>query len=405
MEVTLKTHLYRSIAMVIIALMALQLTNAGGFQLNEHGSRAMAQGGAWAARAYDGSAIFFNPAGLGFQNHGSLYLGTTIIAPGVSFYGPTNQGQSGKTEMVSQVFTPINVYATYPLMEGLTVGLGINNPYGLGTEWDDNWAGRYITQKVDLKSFYFTPTVGYKVSDNLSVGANVSFVTGDVTLSRMVSPGDAKVELELSGTGFGFGGGIIFKATDELSIGASYRSSVKIDAEGTAAFTPSSALFPAGDAAASLELPSTAFIGVAYKVMPGLELEADYQYIGWESYKELKIDFKANNSSSVSPKNYENTFIIRVGGEYTMDEFQFRAGYLYDANPVPDHYVEPLLPDSDRNGFNVGLGYKLSETMTLDLSYLLLKFDERTVTGTEVQFDGTYQSTAHLFGINFGYQF
>ncbi len=378
---------------------------AGGFQLNEHGARAMAQGGAWAARAYDGSAIFFNPAGLGFQKQGSVYLGTTIIMPQSTFYGPTNLGQSTKNEMVSQTFTPINVYATYPVTEDLHVGIGVNNPYGLGTEWPATWSGRYITQKVDLKSFYFSPTVAYKVSDQLSLGVGFNYVTGDVTLSRMVSPGDAVVELDLSGTGTGFNAGAIFKATPELSIGLSYRSSVKIEATGTADFTPTSALFPEGDAGAALELPATAFVGVAYKVMENFELEADYQFVGWSSYKELAIEFKKNNSKSVSPKNYEDTYILRVGGEYTMDALQIRFGYLFDNNPIADHYSEPLLPDADRNGLNLGVGYKINEALSVDVSYLFLKFADRTVTNTEVQFDGTYQATANLFGINFGYNF
>ncbi|NUN69639.1 MAG: porin [Bacteroidetes bacterium] len=397
--------LSKSIAVCMLLLISSLSLHAGGFQLNEHGARAMAQGGAWAARAYDGSAIFFNPAGLGFQKIRSLYLGTTIIMPAASFYGPTNLGQNAKNEMVSQVFTPINLYATVPVMENLVVGIGINNPYGLGTEWPEDWTGRYITQKIDLMSFFFTPTAAYKVSDNLSIGVGLNYATGNVTLSRMVSPGDAQVKLDLSGTGMGFTGGVIFKPTEALSVGVSYRSSVKIDAEGTAEFTPSSALFPAGDAAATLELPATAFVGVAYKVMDNLEVEADYQFVGWSSYKELKIDFKKNNTSSVSPKNYEDTYILRLGGEYTMEAMQIRFGYLFDRNPVADHYTEPLLPDSDRNGFNIGVGYKINETMSVDASYLFLKFAERKVTGTEVEFDGVYQSNANLFGINFGYTF
>ncbi len=390
---------------VLLVLTVSTAVFAGGFQLNEHGARAMAQGGAWAARAYDGSAIFFNPAGLGFQKQGSVYLGTTIIMPKSTFYGPTNLGQATKNEMVAQTFTPINIYATYPITENLHVGIGVNNPYGLGTEWPSNWSGRYITQKVDLTSFYFSPTVAYKVNDQLSLGVGFNYVTGDVSLSRIVSPGDAKVALDLSGTGTGFNAGAIFKVTPELSFGASYRSSVKIDASGSAKFTPTSALFPEGDASASLELPATAFVGVAYKVMENFELEADYQYVGWSSYKELAIKFKKDNSTSVSPKNYENVYILRIGGEYTMDALQIRFGYLFDKNPVTDHYSEPLLPDADRNGINIGLGYKINEALHVDVSYLFLKFADRAVTNTEVQFDGTYQATANLFGINFGYNF
>ena len=406
----MKTQSFRFAVLLMNAMVMHSLAFAGGFQLNEHGARAMAQGGAWAARAYDGSAIFFNPAGLGFQTQGSAYLGTTIIMPSATFYGPTNQGQSTKNEMVSQTFTPINIYGTYPVMEGLVVGLGIYNPFGLGTEWNENWTGKYITQKVDLQSFFFTPTVSYKVSDKLSVGVGVNFVTGNVTLSKIANAAtfggkDPQVKLDLSGTGVGYNAGILFKPDPMISLGLSFRTTVALDATGSAKFTPSSPLFPEGDAGAFLKLPSTGFLGVAIKPMANLELEADYQFVGWSTYKELKIDFKSNNTSTVSPKNYEDTYILRVGGEYTMDEFQFRLGYLFDNNPVLDQYTEPLLPDADRNGFNLGVGYKINESMHVDVSYLFLKFDERRVTNTEIKFDGVYQSSANLFGVNFGYNF
>lgn len=381
---------------------------AGGFQLNEHGARAMAQGGAYAARAYDASAIYFNPAGLGFQHQNYLYAGTTLIMPASTFYGPTNLNVGTKNEMVDQLFTPINLYATYHLTDDLNVGIGINNPFGLGTEWNDGWSGKFITQKVDLMSFFFSPTVAYKITDQLSVGAGFNYVTGNVKIQRYVSdPFDphGKIDLEMSGTGTGFSLGVLYKISEDISAGVSYRSSVKIDADGTAKFTPNRSAYPAGDASASLELPATAFFGLAYKAMDNLEFEADYQYVGWSSYKELKIDFKKDGSSTISPKNYENTYILRIGGEYTMDELQIRFGYLFDNNPVQDKYTEPLLPDADRHGYNIGFGYRINENMVVDVAYLFLQFSDRTVTGTAVDFDGVYQSRAHLLGINISYSF
>lgn len=400
-------------AAALVIVMMTTVVTAGGFQLNEHGARAMANGGAWAARAYDGSAIFFNPAGLAYQRGMHISFGTTLIAPSASFYGPSPG--TAKTEMVDQVFTPINLYGTYEISEGLVAGLGVYNPYGLGSEWPVNWAGTLITEKVDLMTFYISPTVAYKISDEIAVGVGVNIVYGHAALSRQVDVLGvrSKLAIDASGLGYGFNVGAMIKPMADLSIGLTYRSSVKVSPTGTASFTPSSIVvggttvrnLPAGDVETELELPSTAFIGVAYKLMDNLEIEADYQYVGWSSYDTLGFTFKADNSTSASPKMYEDTYILRVGAEYTMGDLQLRLGYLYDNNPVLDRYTEPLLPDSDRNGVNLGFGYKINENLTLDVSYLYLKFDKRTVTGTEVGFDGTYTSSAHLFGINFGYAF
>jgi long-chain fatty acid transport protein len=382
----------------------------GGFQLNEHGARAMGQAGAFAARASDPSAIYFNPAGLGFQKGIQTYVGATLIMPKASFFGPTELNTNEETKMVEQLFTPINVYGTYAINEDLHVGLGVYNAFGLGTEWDKDWVGKFITVKIDLQSFFFTPTIAYRFNDQLSVGVGVNYVTGSVTLSRAVPVPATTLKMELDGSSYGFNVGILYKIMPELSVGASYRSPIAFDAEGTSKFEkvyalPAGTPTPTGDVSTSITLPTTAFVGVAYKAMENLDLEFDYQFIGWSSYDELAFEFKSGYPKQVSPKKYEDTYILRLGAEYTWDAFQFRGGYLYDHNAVPTKYVEPLLPDASRNGLNLGVGYKITEQIMVDLSYLFIKFDQRKAEGTEIMFDGTYNSSANLFGFNIGYSF
>ncbi len=382
---------------------------AGGFQLNEAGARAMAQAGAFAARASDGSAIYFNPAGLGFQDVGSAYVGATAIIPTSSFYGPLQDNSNAKTKAPSQMFTPINIYVTYPWLDRLHVGFGVNNPFGLGSKWPTDWVGARLTTNAQLQTFFFTPTVAYRLTDDLSVGAGFNYVTGSVKLERaVVTPiDDPRASIDMSGHGFGFNLGVLYKITPELSAGASYRSQAKVDAKGTASFTPAYSFLPAGDASASLTLPATAFVGVAYKPMENLEVEADYQFIGWSSYDQLAITFAKDGSSSVTPKNYKDTYILRIGGEYSIKYFHFRAGYLYDHTPVSSPYVDPILPDANRNGFNVGLGYDITPDISVDVAYFFLKFDPRHAMNTipETDFDGTYNTYANLFAINIGYAF
>jgi long-chain fatty acid transport protein len=410
-EVALRLYSQHLMGTIVLSVLVVCIALGGGFQLNEHGARAMAQGGAFAARADDPSAIYFNPAGLGFQSS-SIYLGATFIMPKISFFGPTNYSMNTETKMVDQTFTPINACGTYQITDDLHVGIGVNNPFGLGTEWPANWIGQYVSQKIDLQTFFITPTVAYKLNDQLSIGVGVNYVTGAVKMKLATSiPFNSPppiVSLDLKATGVGFNAGVIYKLMPELSLGASYRSSVKLDATGSATFDPNYAVLnlPTGDASASIELPATAFLGAAYKLMKDLEVEADYQYIGWSSYKELAIEFKADpTKNKVSPKNYQDTYILRLGAEYTMGDIQLRAGYLYDHSPVQTAYLEPLLPDANRNGYNIGLGYKLNEQWRVDAAYFFLKFDQRKAENTVIMFDGTYNSTANLIGIDVGYTF
>jgi long-chain fatty acid transport protein len=375
----------------------------------------MAQGGAFAARASDGSAIYFNPAGLGFQTQASLYLGVTAITPAGNFLGPRQKDPNEKTTFVSHTFTPINVYGIVPVMDRLVVGIGVNNPYGLGTEWPKDWAGKFLTTKVDLKTFFLSPTVAYRLLDNLSVGAGFNVVTGSVLLERAVAvtsvalPEPPRVSISMGASGVGFNAGLMFKPLPDISIGASYRSSVKVDASGNASFTPNyvALALPNGDVATTLTLPATGFVGVAYTGIKNLELEADYQYIGWSSYNELTIQFKANNTTSTSPKNYENTYMLRFGAEYSLDAFHVRAGYVYDHTPVKDAYVEPLLPDANRNGYCLGAGYDVTPDFSVEAAYMFLKFKQRDVVNSipENSFDGTYTTYVDLIGVNMAFRF
>lgn len=390
--------------MVLLTLLVASVALAGGFQLNEHGANAMSQGGAFAARASDASAIYFNPAGLGFQTTGSIYLGATGIVPNISFFGPAQGNTNAETKMNSQFFTPINGYVAYPVMDRIHVGVGVYNAFGLGTEWPDNWAGKNLITKVDLKTYWFTPTIAYRLMDNLSIGAGVSYVSGTLLLKK-AAPFDTRVTLDMTAHGWGFDGGIDYKPLPDLTIGLSYRSKVKVDASGSATFAPNLPVLPGGDAKSTITLPATGYAGIACKFSDVLSLEADYQYIGWSSYDNLTFTFTKDGSSTTAPKNYSDTYILRVGGEYLLGSLKLRAGYYYDHTPVSDPYVDPLLPDANRHGLSAGIGLNLTDHLKLDVGYLFIKFLDRGVTNTipATSFDGTYKSYANLFSLDLGY--
>lgn len=421
-----KTKQIIATVLVIITMM-VSYAPAGGFQINEQNARAMGFAGAFVAQASDASAVYFNPAGLAFQKGRKVQGGTTFIIPSTTFTGPTPS--TTKASMKSQVFYPSNLYLSYGMSDGLTFGLGIFTPYGLGSEWPADWAGRRLSVRTDLKSFYINPSVGYRIGENFSIGAGISYIIADVSLKFRVptysslapptpSPRDGTASLEADGTGFGFNLGLMFKPTTDLSIGLSYRSLTDLEFSGEATFTDMQAMttyFPGGPGKTKLPLSSCLAGGIAYHASERFTLEADIQYVGWAKYNELVVDLqegpafpltgKPLQADMTSKKNWEDTFLIKIGGEYRLGRLALRLGYIFDTTPQPEKSVEPMLPDADRNELSVGLGYKLSDNLSLDAAYQLILFKDRIVsTGTNV-FPGTYESTASLIGINIGYQF
>ncbi len=208
------------------------------------------------------------------------------------------------------------------------------------------------------------------------------------------------------------------ETTQALSVGVSYRSQVKHSFSGDVVTTgPSqlSASLPNAPIEAVLTTPAQLTAGIAYRFTPGFVVTADFQYVWWSSYDTLKVTFASDGKTlTASERLYKDVWIARLGVEYKYSkDLDLRAGFLYDKNPIEDKKVDPTLPDSDRMGFSAGIGYRLSNAISMDLAYLFLRFNERTITNSIESYsgsgfapmNGTYNSYANLFSLTFNYKF
>jgi len=417
----------------VLAIIACQL-HASGFQINESGSRAMGMGGAFVGLADDPSALYFNPAGVTQLSGLRFSIGATYIKPSSTFTGPSPSTTESKLK--DRFFYPANFYASYEAGNDFWVGLAFNDPFGLGTEWDENWVGKYRTTKTEIRTFNFSPTVAYKFNEQLSVAAGVTISYADVIIERKIpvviqnNPlPDAHISLEGNSTAIGFNLGLFYKATQDFSLGLAFHSSISYKMKGDAtttlgAGTPAAyqsailAQMPKGKISAPLTVPYVATLGLAYHVNPNLVLVGDFQYNGWSTYDKLEVTFddlpKGSTNPSVSERDFQNSFIARLGTEYKVsDPLALRFGVLYDKNPVKDERLDPTLPDADRIGLNIGIGYKITECLSVDFAYFYLMFMERKIENSQeaiilpnyssTVLNGTYNSNAHLIGLNINY--
>lgn len=409
-----------------MSLLALAgMVGAAGYSIYEQGAAATAQAGAFTARASDPSAIFYNPAGIASQKAG-VEIGTTLIFTSTEFEGgaPGLGIPSAKHEMESGMFYPSTVYAVAPVgtlglpsfVENVSVGFGFFTPFGLGTEWKDGFSGGWISQYAEIQTFYFNPVVAVDIGV-FTVGVGVQAVHANVNMERDVRtpqawPTDlAEMELEgNNGLNWGFNLGFQVIPTEWLMIGASYRSEVVTELEGTAKFSdilvPGS-FPPSADVESEIPCPEIVAVGVAVRPLEALTVEADVVMMKWSVFDELPMTFLPpyNGLSQVIPEHYENSRSYRIGAEYQLnDALALRAGYLYDESPQPSESVSPMLPDAARNSIQVGVGYKIGD-VRIDAAYMWLKMEERTTSTNHNNFNGTYDSGANLFGLSVGYAF
>lgn len=402
---------------IAILFAALGLKSyAEGYQVNVQSQKNTAMGHTGTALMLGASSVHFNPGALGLmQKDYDFTLGGSFVFSKVTF---SKQNSTYQTETDSPTGTPFYFYGAARLSDRFVASLGVNTPFGNSLAWNEDWDGRYLIQDISLRAIVVQPTLSFKLSDKLGIGAGAMIVFGGVDLNKalpvMGPDGEAHANIEGTTTAFGFNAGLYYQASDALSLGLNYRSEVAMKMEdGNAKFfvTPalSSAFPPDNKFDAELPLPANLTFGAAIKVNRQLTLAADLQYVFWDAYQELVFDFKENTpqlQDSYNPRKYENTLIYRLGAEYVINKkLIVRAGAYFDETPISDEYLNPETPGMNKIGMSLGASYMLTDNWSVDASFLYITGVERDAGYQPANFYGTYNSRAIIPGIGVSYSF
>jgi long-chain fatty acid transport protein len=313
-----------------------------GFAINENGTKAVGMGGAFAATADDPTAVYFNPAGIVQLEGTQISLGLSPIMPHATF---TSSGGSTVTQGTSfgagsaipygtefdaddKVFLIPNAYITHKINDMWSIGFGSFSNFGLATEWESYWEGRYIMGGVlsEIVTISVNPVVAFQPHERVSFAAGPVLQYADVTLeSRLPDPGTPDAKLELTGDDWAWGWnvGLLVWLSDEWKFGASYRSEVKHSFTGaeTSVSGHSAANQISNSTEADITTPQILYLGLAFNPGP-LTIEFDGQWTGWSSYDQLAANFGVGmlalgGATSVTrPKNWDDVWALRLGINY-----------------------------------------------------------------------------------------
>ncbi len=279
-------------------------------------------------------------------------------------------------------------------------------PFGLGTEWEDDFLGNYISQKTDLMVFDLGVSMGYQISENFAFGIGVDYMTATIQLIQdvnLLNPYDQRVtnvaEAELNSEGlssaWAWNAGILWKMGGGFSFGASYRSDFTINGDGKAQFTqvPTgyadfdgllAADFPFDGKVpieATLAFPDFWNVGLAWQ-NEKWTISGQYGVMGWSVWEELPIIFPENPEfSTVREENFEDAAQWRIGIELRANQhWDLRLGYLEDETPQPPEGMSPLLADGDRVAYMGGISYH-TDRFRFDIAYEYVDPETRSTEG------------------------
>jgi long-chain fatty acid transport protein len=439
------------VTLACIAMLPLSYTAAEGYQVNSQSAKQAGMGHVGVAMKLGAESMHFNPAGLGFLDK------TIDLSAGVS--GVFSSGEYTKDNYShkpdNDPSTPLYFYAGFKIYDFMSAGISVTNPYGSAMNWGKNWAGAHLIQDISLKSFSIQPTLAFKVGDRLSLGAGMMMMFGDFSLSRaLITSGDlaaaatvnpalqpladkykdiTPVGATLSGKAgikLGFNIGAMYDITDQLTVGVSYRSKVKMKVpEGTAQLSyanetelkdilgPMIPPLDQGTFEAELPLPSNLNVGVSYKPVDRLTLSGEVQFVGWGAYKELNVQFWQEGLKGYSlsaKKEYKNSRIYRIGGQFaTTDRLDLRLGFYFDESPVKDDFLNPETPSMNKLGTTAGFSFRPADKLSIDLALAYVTGFGRDGSYTDVSpvtrqprvFDGHYKIRAFTPSIGLAYSF
>jgi long-chain fatty acid transport protein len=429
--------------------------HAQGYGFYEQAACAAGRGGAGvAAPCDDGSAVFYNPAGLTLTTETVVNAGATAIAPRGHF---TNATTSRVSALKDRTFLVPAGYFARPFNQRVALGVGVFVPYGLASDWPETSEGRFLGYLSSIKSVHVQPTAAFRLTDRVSVGAGLDVARAQVELRRHldlasvqlpgapagstfaalgVPQGTDFANVVLTGSGFGIGAhfGAIVKASETVSFGARYllRQHVDIDnGEVSTAQIPTGLVLraplpavPAGtpldllvapqfasgatlgpqSATTTLPFPDQLVIGGAIHMSSRFTLLADYQFTNWSLFDQVVIQNQFAPPTTLV-ESYKDTHGIRLGADYAHARgVAIRAGFDTHTAAAPDQSVTPLIPDAPRREYTAGVTVPLFGHARMDVAYLFVDQQDRrgrTTDGglaapTAAVNNGTYQYHANL---------
>lgn len=414
---------------------------ASGFALQEQNASGLGNAFAGAgAVAGDASTIFFNPAGMSHLPGTQFAIAGDLVVPSAKFNNTGSiaaplqplGGTGGDAE--GPALVPSG-YLSYQVNPRLWLGVGLNAPFGLVTEYDSDWMGRFQAIKSSLTTYNLNPSIAFKLNDTVTIGAGIDYQYAKAELTNavdysalafgtplfpLVGAGQSgTVKLDGNDTAWGFNLGAMFNLSPATRIGLAYRSAIRYTISGNVSFSDVPAAFGLsptasagvanGPVSADLKLPPSASLSLFHKLNPRWDIMADLSWTGWSSFHELKVVRDNGVVLSDTQENWSDTWRIGAGANYHYDSrWTWRFGVAYDQSPTDDQYRTARVPDADRYWVALGAQYRLTPRDVIDVGYAHIFVRDASIdqsapgAGSLV---GSYDSRSDNIGIQYSRRF
>ena len=430
--------------LTVVFIGSTRLANASGYALIDQNASGAGNAYAGAAAvAEDASTIFFNPAGMSYLPNSQFVASGQAIKPTATFdnnnsktIGSTNLRGGNGGDPGDWAFVP-NFYYAKAVSDSIHLGLGVNTPFGLETQYENGWVGRYQALNSKLQTININPSMSYKANDWLSVGAGINIQYADTTLSNAIDQGticygklgpascnvlkltpqnnDGNVSIKGNDWGVGYNLGVIFQPLETTRIGIAYRSRINYTLKGNASFsniaTPFASTFRNSAVTADFSAPDTISGSIVQQLNSQWDLLGDVTWTHWSLFKQLKVVNASGSVLNNQIENWQDTMRYSVGASYHYTEqLKLRVGSAYDQTPTTNTTRTARIPDNNRVWMSLGANYKLSPSSSFDAAYTHIFVDDSLINQGVInsatgQLKGNYSSSIDIISVQYTHNF
>lgn len=403
-------------AMMVAGAFATQ-TYAAGFQLSEQSAIQMGRAMAGAGIVGDDlSAVHYNPAGM------TLLSGTRMQATGtwvaVNLDYESRDGSVTENGRLKGQTIPAG-FITHQINDSLWAGLGLTVPYGMGTEFDENWGGMDRGTESMILTFDINPNLAWKVNDKLSVGGGISLQYAKAELGFGFDVPSFKTAAHANVKGdswaWGWNVGMMFQPVETVRVGLAYRSHIAHNADGHTTLDINGMGSLTSDMKVRIKTPDTITLSATWEATDALRLSGTARWSKWSNFKSLSLDNSGFGSApaidqiaATLTNNWDDTWFFSVGADYKLNgQWTVRGGVAYDQGPVGNQYRMAVIPDTDRVWFSGGASYKYTDNLTFDFGATYIKGvgDKELVSANE-KASGEFKSLdSYIFSAQMQYLF
>ncbi len=388
-------------------------TFANGLSMNSVGTRALGMGGAFVGLANDGTALYWNPAGLAGLNSRVYIFGTDVIP--MENYKFSQAGIDANT--VTNHYISPNFIINYSTGK-LAFALGVYVPAGLGSEFNGadlknltapfgpyEWMSKIAVINI-------SPGFAYQVTEKLSVGVALNIFYGMFDLKKpydtpMDITGDGVPDVlpqyseESTGMGYGATIGLKYSVNNKLSLGFTYKTSTAVNMDGTAKL---GTVNMEDNFTRKITWPTWVGGGVAYHPANNITVTLDAQYSNWKALDKLVAEYDKWGEGEFI-LNWKDAIQYRIGFEHTLNKsFTYRLGYYYDPAPAPDETLNILFPSSTNNAFTGGFTYSFGKIQIETAAEYLLGKERVIPYQNGYAMPGNHTLDVLSFSLGFGYR-